>query len=130
MRISRNPQEVHLPVAPYVHQIEITGPHKWLTLSGQIGMTVDGTVPEEPIAQLKIALDNIQKNLERASMTIEDLTKVVFYLVGDFDATERKKVMNDFFGDHFPCMTLLYVVALAAPTLKVEIDAWACQEII
>jgi len=130
MRISRNPQEVHLPVAPYVHQMEITGPNKWLTLSGQIGMTVDGTVPEEPIAQLKIALDNIKKNLECASMTVNDLTKVVFYLVGDFDTTERKKVTNDFFGDHFPCMTLLYVVALAAPTLKVEIDAWACQEII
>ncbi|MFJ7669204.1 RidA family protein [Lysinibacillus sp. NPDC097195] len=130
MKISRNPQEVHSPVAPYVHHIEITGPHKWLTLSGQIGMTVDGTVPEEPIAQLKIALDNIKKNLECASMTVNDITKVVFYLVGDFESTERKKVMNDFFGDHLPCMTMLYVVALATPTLKVEIDAWACQEIL
>jgi len=130
MKISRNPQGVHPPVAPYVHQMEITGPNKWLTLSGQIGMKLDGTVPEEPIAQLTIALDNIRKNLELANMTVEDLTKVVFYLVGDFDSTERKNVIQDFFGDHYPCMTLLYVVALAAPTLKVEIDAWACQEII
>ncbi|MFJ7664942.1 RidA family protein [Lysinibacillus sp. NPDC097162] len=128
MKISRNPKEIHPPVAPYVHQIEITGPTKWLTLSGQIGMTVDGTVPEDPIAQLKLALNNIKKNLESASMTVDDLTKVVFYLVGDFDSTERKKVMNDFFGDHVPCMTMLYVVALAAPAFKVEIDAWACQE--
>ncbi len=128
MKISRNPKEVHQPVAPYVHQIEITGPNKWLTLSGQIGMEVDGTVPENPIAQLKLALNNIKKNLESASMTVDDLTKVVFYLVGDFDLTERKKVMTDFFGDHVPCMTMLYVVALAAPVLKVEIDAWACQE--
>ncbi|QPQ33932.1 MULTISPECIES: RidA family protein [unclassified Lysinibacillus] len=128
MKISRNPKEVHQPVAPYVHQIEITGPNKWLTLSGQIGMEVDGTVPENPIAQLKLALNNIKKNLESASMTVDDLTKVVFYLVGDFDLTERKKVMTDFFGDHVPCMTMLYVVALAAPVFKVEIDAWACQE--
>lgn len=128
MKISRNPKEVHQPVAPYVHQIEITGPNKWLTLSGQIGMEVDGTVPENPIAQLKLALNNIKKNLESASMTVNDLTKVVFYLVGDFDLTERKKVMTDFFGDHVPCMTMLYVVALAAPVFKVEIDAWACQE--
>ncbi len=128
MKISRNPKEVHQPVAPYVHQIEITGPNKWLTLSGQIGMEVDGTVPENPIAQLKLALNNIKKNLESASMTVDDLTKVVFYLVGDFDSTERKKVMTDFFGDHVPCMTMLYVVALAAPVFKVEIDAWACQE--
>ncbi|MFJ5767528.1 RidA family protein [Lysinibacillus sp. NPDC093210] len=128
MKISRNPKEIHQPVAPYVHQIEITGPNKWLTLSGQIGMTVDGTVPENPITQLKLALNNIKKNLESASMTVDDLTKVVFYLVGDFDSTERKEVMNDFFGDHVPCMTMLYVVALAAPAFKVEIDAWACQE--
>lgn len=130
MKISRNPKEIHLPVAPYVHQIEITGPTKWLTLSGQIGMALDGTVPEDPIVQLQIALNNIKKNLESASMTVDDITKVVFYFVGDFDTIERKKVMNDFFGEHAPCMTLLYVVALAAPALKVEIDAWACQEVI
>lgn len=34
MKISRNPKEIHLPVAPYVHQIEVTGPNKWLILSG------------------------------------------------------------------------------------------------
>jgi len=28
---------------------------------------------------------------------------------------------------HTPCMTLLFVTALAAPDLKVEVDAWASQ---
>ena len=26
MKIARNPQNIHPPVAPYVHQIEVTGP--------------------------------------------------------------------------------------------------------
>jgi enamine deaminase RidA (YjgF/YER057c/UK114 family) len=30
-------------------------------------------------------------------------------------------------GDHAPCMTLVTVVALAAPIYKVEIDAWAAR---
>lgn len=130
MKFSRNPKEIHPPVAPYVHQIEITGPNRWLTFSGQIGMELDGTVPEDPIIQLQLALDNIKKNLECAGMTVADLTKIVFYLVGEFDTAHRKQVMRDFFGDHCPCMTMLYVVALASPVLKVEIDAWACQEMI
>lgn len=129
MKNSRNPNEVHSPVAPYVHQIEVSGPSRWLTLSGQLGMGVDGSVPEDPIEQLKLALHNIRKNLEAANMGIEDLTKLVFYLVGEFQADERKKVMKAFFGDHLPCMTMIYVVALAAPHFKVEVDAWACKEI-
>lgn len=61
MKIARNPQNIHPPVAPYVHQIEVTDPQRWLTLSGQIGMMPDGTIPEDATAQLKVALENIKK---------------------------------------------------------------------
>lgn len=129
MKISRNPDTIHSPVAPYVHQIEVTGPNRWLTLSGQLGMEVDGTVPESPLEQLKLALENIKRNLEAANMEVKDLTKLVFYLVGDFEANERRKMIGDFLGGHLPCTTMLYVVALAAPAFKVEIDAFACKNV-
>lgn len=129
MKIVRNPQDVHNPVAAYVHQIEVTGPQQWLTLSGQLGMAADGYLPEDPIEQIRIALDNIKKNLRAANMEITDLTKLVFYLVGDIDTDKRREVVSQFLGDHIPCTTMLYVVALAAPNFKVEIDAWACRDI-
>lgn len=129
MKITRNPQNIHPPVAPYVHQIEVTGPQRWLTLSGQIGMITDGSIPEDAIAQLKIALENIKRNLDSADMEVQDITKLVFYLVGDMDAIQRKEIISDFLGEHLPCTTLMYVVALATPALKVEIDAWACKEL-
>ncbi len=129
MKISRNPETVHKPVAPYIHQIEVTGPSKWLTLSGQLGMEVDGTVPENPLEQLQVALDNIKRNLESANMQVGDLTKMVFYLVGDFEAERRRTIIADFLGEHLTCTTMIYVVALAAPVYKVEIDAWACKDI-
>ena len=129
MKISRNPETVHKPVAPYVHQIEVTGPTKWLTLSGQLGMEVDGTVPESPLEQLQLALDNIKRNLASAHMQVEDLTKMVFYLVGDFEAERRRAIIGNFLGEHLTCTTMIYVVALAAPIYKVEIDAWACKDI-
>ena len=102
MKIARNPQNIHPPVAPYVHQIEVTGPQRSLTLSGQIGMMTDGSIPEDAIGQLKIALENIKKNLASADMEIQDITKLVFYLVGDMDANRRKEIINDFLGEHLP----------------------------
>ncbi|KNE21876.1 RidA family protein [Virgibacillus pantothenticus] len=128
MKTARNPKSVHSPVAPYVHQIEVSNPMRWLTISGQLGMDVDGNVPENPLEQLKLTFQNIKNNLLKANMEIKDNTKLVFYLVGEIDATERKKVISDFLEDHLPCTTMVYVVALAAPQFKVEIDAWACKE--
>ncbi len=50
-----NPETIHKPVAPYVHQIEITGPDKWLMMSGQIGMDIEGNIPDDPLEQLQCA---------------------------------------------------------------------------
>lgn len=67
MKILRNPDTIHAPVAPYVHQIEITGPNRWLTLSGQLGMNID-RVPEDPLEQMELALENIKRNLLAAEI--------------------------------------------------------------
>ena len=98
-------------------------------MSGQLGIEVDGTVPENPLEQLQLAWENIKRNLESAEMDVGDITKLVFYLVGDFEAEQRRKIIGDFLGEHLPCTTMVYVVALAAPVFKVEVDAWACKEI-
>ncbi|MCM5559456.1 RidA family protein [Pleomorphomonas sp. JP5] len=126
--LSRNPTGVHAPVAAYSHQIEVPAGARWLVLSGQIGLRLDGVPPSDPVEQIEVALDNIRRNLEAAGMGVSDLVKLTFYLVGDIDAERRKRALEAFFGDHRPCMTLLYVSALASPALKVEIDAWAARE--
>jgi len=124
----RNPAGVHAPVAAYSHQIEVSPAARWLVLSGQIGLGLDGVPPSDPVEQIEVALDNIRRNLDAAGMAVGDLVKLTFYLVGDIDAERRKRALEAFLGDHRPCMTLLYVSALASPALKVEIDAWAARE--
>ncbi|CAI9402399.1 hypothetical protein ANOBCDAF_00899 [Pleomorphomonas sp. T1.2MG-36] len=124
----RNPAGVHAPVAAYSHQIEVSPGARWLVLSGQIGLGPDGVPPSDPVGQIEVALDNVRRNLEAAGMGVGDLVKLTFFLVGDIDAERRKRALDAFLGDHRPCMTLLYVSALAAPALKVEIDAWAARE--
>lgn len=126
MKKYQNPATVHGPLAGYTHQIEIIEPKRWLVLSGQIGMLVDGTLPYDPIEQFRIALDNIHKNLQAVGMEIQDIVKLTFYLVGEIDTDQRRAVLAEWLGGHSPCSTLLYVAGLATPDIRVEIDAWAC----
>jgi enamine deaminase RidA (YjgF/YER057c/UK114 family) len=129
MREYRNPPNVHPPVAAYTHQIEISGAERLLVLSGQLGRREDGTVPDDPIEQLKLALENLCRNLYAAKMDVANLVKLTLYLVGDMDTTKRRDVLAAMLQGHKLCMTLLYVAALASPIYKVEIDAWASKEV-
>ena len=128
MKTARNPDSIHPPLAAYSHQIEISGAERQLVMSGQVGMTADGHVPDDPIEQLGVALDNVERNLEAAGMGIGDLVRLTMYLVGDWDANARRQMIASRLGAHHPCTTLLFVAGLAAPNLRVELDAWASAD--
>jgi len=124
----RNPTTIHDPLASYSHQAEVGSNAKWLITSAQIGMDKNGFVPEDVYDQLELAFDNILLNLEAAGMEKKDLVKLVFYFVGTHDIERRRHIIKNRLGDHKPCMTVIYVVGLAGPALKVEVEAWACKE--
>ncbi len=127
MKEYRNPPDVHPPIAAYTHQIEVRGPERLLVLSGQVGRKQDGSVPDDPIEQLDVALENIERNLRAANMEVQDILKLTFYLVGEMDAARRREVIAARLKGHQPCTTLVYVAGLASPIYKVEIDAWASR---
>lgn len=127
MKEFRNPQDIHQPVGSYSHQIEIKGNERLLVISGQVGMRRDGTVPEDPLEQIDLAFENILSNLRAAGMDVNDLIKITYYLVGDIDTRKRRDLILSKLQGHKPCSTLLYVAALASPTYKVELDAWASR---
>ena len=127
MKEFRNPQCIHGPLGSYSHQIEITDNERLLVISGQVGMRQDGTVPEDPFEQIDIAFENIFRNLSAAGMDVKDLVKITYYLVGEIDTARRREVVLSKLQEHQPCSTLLYVTALASPSFRVEIDAWASR---
>jgi 2-iminobutanoate/2-iminopropanoate deaminase len=127
MKEYRNPQNIFTPLGGYSHQVEITGAERVLVLSGQIGMRNDGSVPEDALEQIDVALDNIFCNLQAANMGVQDLVKLTYYLVGEIDTAKRRELVASKMQGHKPCSTLLYVAGLASPNLKVEIDAWASR---
>jgi enamine deaminase RidA (YjgF/YER057c/UK114 family) len=121
----RNPATVHAPLAGYAHQIELRDEQRLLVMSGQVGMTPDGELPQDAAEQLAVALDNVMRNLEAAGMQLEDLVKLTFYYVDAIDPARRREVLEARLGEHTPCLTLIYVAGLATPAIKVELDAWA-----
>lgn len=127
MKLPRDPDAVHAPLAGYVHQIELRGDERLLVLSGQVGMRPDGSVPDDPLDQLDVAWGNLEENLRAAGMDAGDLVKVTLYLVGELDAGRRRELLARRLGSHRPCMTLVVVSALAAPRFRVEVDAWASR---
>lgn len=127
MKTPRNPESIHAPLGRYVHQIEVTGENRILFLSGQLGVHPDGSLPEDAIGQLGVALENILRNLEAAGFEPSDLVKITTYAVGEIDPAGRRAVMDRLLGPHVTTSTLVFVAALAAPQYKVEVDAWAIR---
>jgi len=127
MKEFRNPQNVHQPLGSYSHQIEISGNERLLVLSGQVGMREDGSVPDDALEQLEVALENIFRNLQAANMGVKDIVKLTYYLVGELDIVKRRELVASKLQEHRPCSTLLYVAALASPIYKCEVDAWASR---
>jgi len=129
MKQSRNPETIHAPVGRYVHQIELDSPEKLVFISGQVGMRPDGSVPEDAVDQLAVALENVLRNIEAAGLQASDLVKITTYVVGgaQLDPARRRAEMERALGDHVPTSTLVFVAGLAAPEYKVEIDGWAAR---
>lgn len=127
MKEFRNPQAVHAPLGAYSHHIEIQGSERLLVISGQVGIREDGTVPDDPLEQIDVAFENVFHNLRAANMDVTDLIKITYYLVGEVDMVKRRELIRTKLQGYKPCSTLLYVVGLASPVYKVEIDAWASR---
>lgn len=127
MKQFRNPENVHVPVGAYTHQIEVSGTNRWLVLSGQIGKNENDVLPEDTVKQLEIAMDNLVRNLHAANMEVKDIVKITLYIVGPVDNAKRREAISKVLGDFNPCMTVIFVSALANPSIKVEVDAWACK---
>ncbi len=81
--------------------------------------------PLDAYQQTLHVLGKIVALVEAAGGHRHNITKTVVYVtdIADKDAVGRAR--REFFGDVFPCSTLVAVSALVFPELTVEIDAWA-----
>jgi len=127
-----NPPSLMKP-AGYSHAAETRG-GRVLFLAGQVAKDRDGQVvgKGDLIAQFRQVCENLKTLVTAAGGQLTDVVKLTIYVL---DAGEFKRqgkpigvVYREYFGKHFPAMTLVGVRDLydAAEGCLIEIDGFAC----
>jgi len=119
-----NPPTVRQPTG-YTHAIEVKNADRWLVISGQVGMALDGTVPETGGGQINQALANLQAVLQANDMTPTNIVKLTVFLTDRSLLGAYRAARSALLGEHAPASTLLFVAGLADPRFVVEIEAEA-----
>jgi enamine deaminase RidA (YjgF/YER057c/UK114 family) len=119
-----NPPTVRAPTG-YTHAKLITGEHRRLVISGQVGLAPDGTVPSSPEGQIAQALANLRAILVANDMTVANIVKTTAFLTDRDLLAAYRAARAAAFGDHAPASTLLFVSGLADPAWVFEIEAEA-----
>jgi enamine deaminase RidA (YjgF/YER057c/UK114 family) len=125
--IRHNPTEVSPGFETiYAHAVEIPAGARTLHVSGQIGRTADGTVPEDFEGQFRLAIANLNQVLEGAGMGTGDIAKLTFFLTDPAHLVALGHIRRETLSMS-PAVTTLVVAGLAAPNLLVEVEAIAAR---
>ena len=125
MAESLNPPGVPAPAGPYSQAIAVSGPGKWLHVSGQIGVGADGTTADGIAAQTTQAWQNLVAMLAAAGMTVEHLVKITTFLVDASHLPVAGPIRAGFLGNARPASTLVIVKELAKKEWLIEVEAVA-----
>ena len=110
------------PVSHYCHAVR-AGQLIWV--SGIVGQTADGHIPEDTVAQFDIALAAMDACLRAAGGAPHTVTKVQVFMTDISERAAINPARIAYFGPHRPASTLVEVSALVDPRMKVEIECMA-----
>ena len=110
------------PFSHYCHGVR-SGNHLWI--SGTVGLTSDGRIPDDVVEQFEIAIGHVDGVLRAAGGKPHHVVKVQVFLTDIGDRAKINPIRERYFGEHRPASTLVEVSALVDPRMKVEIEAVA-----
>ncbi len=120
-------RDLNAPDAPspgaYSQAVEVTGVSRTLYISGQVGAELDGSVPEDVTAQVRLAWKSLVAQLA-AGMGLDNLVKVTTIVPDAASIPATRTVRAEVMGTRRPASTLI-VGGLANPAWKVEIEGIA-----
>lgn len=120
-----NPEGAPKPAPSYSQAVLVTGEARRLIISGQVGITPDGTILDDPDAQLRQVFANIGAILTAHGMAPANIVKLTVFLTDIALLGGLRTTRAAFMQGHPPASTLLIVAGLADPRFKVEVEAEA-----
>jgi enamine deaminase RidA (YjgF/YER057c/UK114 family) len=99
-------------------------------LAGQIGWNAEGRFPSQTLSgQVRTALQNICAILATINAGPEHIVRLTWYVTSRDEYHQELQQIGtayrEVMGKHFPCMSVVQVVALIEAQAKVEIEATA-----
>jgi enamine deaminase RidA (YjgF/YER057c/UK114 family) len=108
----------------YPQAIEVTGPTRWLYLSGQIPVAPDGSLAADFTGQCDQVWDNVETQLAAGGMTLDNLVKITTFLSDRAYALENREVRIRRLAGRQPALTVI-VTGIFDEAWLVEIEAVA-----
>lgn len=97
-------------------------------LTGFNGMAPDGTLSQDPCAQIRQAFDQVEMVLREAGLTFRDVVEMTSYHVGLHDHLEQfKAIRAEHVGEPYPAWTAIEVAGFASKGVFVEIRVVAAR---
>lgn len=124
MNKKHNPAGLPTP-SFYSHAVETAAAARILYVSGQVPIDADGVTPDSISEQTAMVFSKLKQVLATAGMTLNDVTRMTYYLTSrdDFAAFSEERLKQ--LGDTKPGSTLVYVAGLVHPKYRIEIEAIA-----
>lgn len=123
-----NPPSVSKPNGTYSHAIKVPAGFETLFISGQVPLSVDGSIPDDFAAQTALVFNNIKEILSHGGSTVHQIVKLTSFITKPDFFPQFAEIRANFLDGHKPASTLLVVSALAHPKFMVEVEAIAILE--
>jgi len=100
---------------------------EWVFVSGTTGFDYETmTISPDLVTQTDQCLRNIQRALEEAGATLEDVVRVTYVLPKGADFPQCWPVLRQYFGRIRPA-AMMISAGLADPRMKIEIEVTALK---
>ncbi|MDJ1372258.1 RidA family protein [Gulosibacter molinativorax] len=98
---------------------------EWVIISGVVGISPEGELPEDTTQQTKFAIDHLRHALEAAGSGLHEIVYLKPYVSRREYAAELNEVVREALPTPLPASGALTVVGLLDDRMRVEFEAWA-----
>ncbi|HUE47436.1 MAG TPA: RidA family protein [Aestuariivirgaceae bacterium] len=116
------------PFSRYSQAVEVAAGSRLVYVSGQVGVRMDGTLPETEEGEHEQAWANVLAILASERLGVRDIVEVTAYVTSQAGVRIYREVRERMMEGAAPASTLLVISGLADQSWHVEIQVVAAGE--
>jgi 2-iminobutanoate/2-iminopropanoate deaminase len=122
-----NPPSLRRPFGNYNHGLLVPPGASLLVTSGQLGITLDDTIPSDVAAQAELCFEAIGAILADAGLSFADVIRISGFVTRREDFPAYMAVRDRYTQEPKPVSTLIIVSGFTQPEFLVEVEVTAAK---